>query len=345
MTSAAIAVYGATGHTGQFVLRELERRGYQTVPIGRSERAPAAGGYADAQRLWRRAVCDDPDALDEALRGTGAVINCAGPFLDTAPAVIEAALRAGIHYFDVTAEQRSVRQSLATYHDEARHRGSVVMPAVAFYGGLADLLATEATRGARSVERIEVGMALDCWHPTAGTRRTGERNTARRFVVADGRFTPVPRPAPVREWTFPAPFCVQQVVAMPLAEIVTISRHIAARNVCSYLNTAPLRDLEDPHTPAPIAVDPSGRSAQQFVMEVRATSGDDRAEITVTGRDIYAVTAPIVAEACARVLADPPATGGAFAPAELFDASDFLHALEPHLAIVRTDGDRSARRP
>lgn len=344
MTSGPIAVYGATGHTGQFVLRELERRGYQAVPIGRSEGAPAAGGYAVAPGRWRRAACDDPDALDEALRGSGAVINCAGPFLDTAPAVIEAALRAGIHYFDVTAEQRSVRQSLATYHDEARHRGSVVIPAVAFYGGLADLLAAEATRGARSVECIEVGMALDCWHPTAGTRRTGERNTARRFVIADGRFTPLPRPAPVREWTFPAPFGVQQMAAVPLAEIVTIGRHVAARNVCSYLNTAPLRDLEDPRTPAPIATDPSGRSSQQFVMEVRAEWGEHRGQIAVAGCDIYAATALIVVEACARVLEDPPATGGAFAPAELFDSRDFLRALEPYLAIVPTCDERSASR-
>ena len=154
----------------------------------------------------------------------------------------------------------------------------------------------------------------------------------------------MPRPAPVREWTFPAPFCVQQVVAVPLAEIVTISRHIAARNVCSYLNMAPLRDLEDPRTPVPIAADPSGRSSQQFVMEIHATSPDHRAEIAVAGRDIYAITASIVAEACARMLTDRPATGGAFAPAELFDAGDFLHSLEPHLAIVRTDGDHSARR-
>jgi hypothetical protein len=37
--------------------------------------------------------------------GAAAVINCAGPFLDTAAAVLDAALRARIHYFDVAAEQ------------------------------------------------------------------------------------------------------------------------------------------------------------------------------------------------------------------------------------------------
>jgi short subunit dehydrogenase-like uncharacterized protein len=334
MSAQTVAVYGASGHTGKFVLRELERRGYATVSIGRSQVAPASDAGRGAPGAWRQASCDDPDALDEALRGTRAVINCAGPFLDTAPALVEAALRAGIHYLDVTAEQRSVRQSLGTYHEEARQRGIVVLPAMAFYGGLADLLAAAVTRGAPSADSIEIGVALDYWHPTDGTRVTGDRNTARRLVIADGRLAPLPRPAPVRDWTFPEPFGVQKVVAVPLSEIVTIHRHISVRDVCSYMNLAPLRDLEDLRTPPPTASDSSGRSSQRFVMDVQAASGNHRTRITATGRDIYAVTAPIVVEACARVLADPPTTGGAFAPAQLFEANDFLASLMPHFEAI-----------
>ncbi|MGA7538296.1 MAG: saccharopine dehydrogenase NADP-binding domain-containing protein [Steroidobacteraceae bacterium] len=337
MDLKAVAVYGATGHTGAFVLRELERRGLRTVSIGRNGASLSETGQPDApRREWRRASCDDPDALDEALRGTGAVVNCAGPFLDTASALIEAALRTGIHYFDITAEQRSVRLSLATYHEEARARGIVVLPAMAFFGGLADLLAAEVTRGTSSIECIEIGVALDYWHPTEGTRKTGDRNTARRLVIAGGRLAPVPKPAPVRDWTFPEPFGLQEVVAVPLSEIVTISRHIAVRNVCSYMNSAPLRDLNDPRTPPPTKTDPLGRSSQRFVMDVHATAGGDRRRIAVAGRDIYAITAPIVVEACMRILSDPPAAGGAYAPAELFDAKSFISALVPHLRVVRS---------
>lgn len=325
MNSHTVAVYGATGHTGRFVVHELGSRGCPTISIGRTRARPAESRVAD---------CDDPDALDEALRGASAVINCAGPFLDTAPALIEAALRAGIHYFDVSAEQRSVRQSLSTYHEEARERGAVVLPAMAFYGGLADLLAAEVTRDAASVDCIEVGVALDYWHPTEGTRKTGERNTARRLVIASGRLAPLQQPAPTRDWTFPEPFGVQRVVAVPLSEIVTISRHIPVRDLCSYMNTAPLRDLADRGTPPPKASDPSGRSSQRFVMDVRAVSGDGRTRIAVTGRDIYAITAPVVVEACLRVLDDPPPTGGAYAPAQLFDSSSFLRSLAPHLQVM-----------
>lgn len=334
MNARAIAVYGAAGHTGRFVARELERRGYAAVWIARNPAAPAGDSPLDARR-WRQASCDDPDTLDEALRGTSAVINCAGPFLDTAPALIEAALRAGIHYFDITAEQRSARQSLGTYHDEARHHGTVVVPAMAFYGGLADLLAAELARGARSVECIEIAVALDFWHPTEGTRETGERNTARRLIVAEGRLAPVPRPAPVRDWPFPEPFGMQEVVAVPLSEIVTIHRHIAASHVHSFISSSPLRDLADPRTPPPTASDPSGRSSQRFLMDVHVVSDGHRTRIAAMGHDIYAISAPLVVEACARVLENPPAIGGAYAPAELFDPDEFLAALAPHLEIER----------
>lgn len=336
MSMQAVAVYGATGHTGRFVLDELERRGWPAIAIGRSPAPPSDDPHWNTRRQWRRAPCEDPDALDEALRGAGAVINCAGPFLDTAPAVIEAALRAGIHYLDVAAEQRAVRQSLATFHEEARERGTVILPAMAFYGGLADLLAAEVVRGAHTVERLEIGVALDYWHPTRGTRETGNRNTARRLVVADGRLAPIPQPAPAGRWTFPEPFGTQQVVAVTLSEIITIHRHIAVRNACSYMNAAPLRDLREPRTPPPTASDPSGASSQRFVMDVQAVLGAGRARIAVAGRDIYAITAPIVVEACVRVLAQPPAAGGAYAPAELFDTSRFLATLAPALSVMRS---------
>ncbi len=333
--SSTVAVYGATGHTAGFVARELERRGIAVRPISRQTFTGSTQPEGGGTWVWLSASCDDPDALDRALDGTNAVINCAGPFLDTAPAVIEAALRAGIHYFDITAEQRSVRQTLATYSAEARDKGVVVLPAMAFYGGLADLLAAEACRGFRAVDLVLIGVALDYWHPTAGTRRTGERNTARRLVVSGGRLTPLPSPAPTGRWRFPAPFGDLPVRGVPLSEIITISRHIAAGRIESFISEAPLQDLGRADTPPPTPAEADGRSSQKFVMDVVA-SGEGRSQrIAAFGRDIYAVSAPLVVEACARVLSQDHPKGGTYAPAELFDPQDFLAALRSDIQIER----------
>ncbi len=319
-----IAVYGAGGHTGRFVAQELRRRGQAAIVISRREPSALAKltGYPEAS--CRQARCEEPDALDQALRGASAVINCAGPFMDTAPALIESALRLGIHYVDVTAEQRTALEAFETYREAARERKVAILPAVAFFGGLADLLATAATAGARSVEDISIGVALDSWQPTQGTRKTGERNTARRCVISDGRLAPLPDPAPKTDWQFPAPFGEQPVVAVPLSEIITISRHIEARSVMSFMNAAPLSDLRDAKTPPPKPVDSSGRSAQRFMMDVIATCDAGRRRMTATGQDIYAVSAPLAVEACMRVVSDPPRSGGTFAAGEMFEPRSFL---------------------
>ena len=247
--------------------------------------------------------------------------------------MIEASLRIGTHYLDIAAEQRSVRQTLATYSEEAMEKGIVVLPAMAFYGGLADLLVAQLCTGLRTVEEILIGVALDHWHPTAGTRRTGERNTARRVIVSGGRLAPLPA-FPVRgRWRFPLPFGDQPVAGVPLSEIITISRHITASRIESFMNEAPLEDLRRADTPPPRSEDPSGRSAQRFVMDVAASGDGISRRIAAFGRDIYAVSAPLVVEACIRVLSQRPRRGGTFAPAELFDPQDFLAALSSDIRL------------
>src|SRR3546814_14906101 len=103
-------------------------------------------------------------------------IYCAGPFLGTATPLIEAALRAGVHYLDVTAEQAVAAATFERFDAAALRAGVVVAPAMAFYGGLADALATVAVDEWPAADEIGIGVALDSWQPTAGTRPTGKRN-------------------------------------------------------------------------------------------------------------------------------------------------------------------------
>jgi hypothetical protein len=323
--SPRIAVYGAYGHTGRFVVAELLRRGFVPVACGR-----------DAARLQelaattgvevRVAATDDPAALDAAFAGTAAVLHCAGPFLDTAASVLDAALRARIHYLDVAAEQRAVVDTFAR-DAEAKAAGVTVLPAMAFYGGLADLLTSAALDGASDADTVDIAVALDGWHPTRGTRLTGERNHYPRTYIEQGRSRTVPDPAPARETDFPAPFGRLETVLLPLSEAVVVPHHIACRNLHSWMNLAPLRDLRDPATPSPVAADDSGRSAQRFVVDVRVCRSNRSSRAIASGRDIYAVTAPLLVEALQRILDGRARGNGALAAGQAFDARDFLGAL------------------
>lgn len=318
---SAVAVFGATGHTGRFVVDALARRGLSPIAVGR-DKARLQALHGSGARV---ASIEDPASLDRAFEGVGAVINCAGPFLDTAAPVIAAALRAGIHYLDVTAEQAAAADAFG-FDRQAKAAGATLLPAMAFYGGLADLLATAAMGEWTSADAIEVAVALDSWRPTPGTRRTGERNHFPRQVVSGGRLRLLADPPPRRVWDFAPPFGPQEVVGLPLAETITISRHLAAPEVHSFMNLAPLADLRDPKTPPPVAADASGRSDQMFLIEVVAQDGGERRRASAQGRDIYAITAPLIAEAARRLL-DGEARPGAFAAGELFEPQGFLAAL------------------
>jgi hypothetical protein len=278
---------------------------------------------------WRRASVDEPASLDRALHGAVAVINCAGPFLDTSTPVIEAAIRMRVHYLDVAAEQRAVLNVFECHADAAAASGIAVLPGMAFFGGLADLLATAAAGDWPDVDSIDIGVALNSWHPTAGTRLTGQRNQYQRLVVSQGRLTGLASPPPAREWQFRNPFGMQKMIALPLSETITISRHLRVGELHSYMNLAPLTDLRDPTTPAPVASDASGQSSQQFAMEIIAERGRETRRIAATGRDIYAVTAPLVVEALERVVDGRAKALGVTTAGATFDARDFLDSLAP----------------
>jgi len=118
-----------------------------------------------------------------------------------------------------------------------------------------------------------------------------------------------------------------------------INRHLRVGNLHTYINHAALRDLRDPNTPPPVAADETGRSSQRFLVEVIARSGDKVRRAIAHGRDIYAVSAPLVCEAAERILGGEVQAVGAYSPGELFDANGFLQALTPiHLTFrVTTD--------
>lgn len=326
-----VIVYGATGHTGRFVVAELARRGLAPVLSGRNPVTLAELGKALPGLDVRPASVDDPVSLDRAFLGAAAVVNCAGPFLDTALPVAAAAVRAGAHYLDVTAEQAVVQELYTAYADVT---DVTVLPATAFYGGLADLLATAAASDWDEIDDITVAIGLDRWWPTEGTRVTGRRNTAPRLVVEGGHLVPAPTPAPERDWPFPLPVGPQHVVGLPFSETVVIAHHLPTRRLETFLATVALEDLRDPRTPAPDAVDASGRSAQQFVVEVVVRRGAERRRWSAAGQDIYAITAPLVGEAVERLLSGRSTARGAVAPGEAFDAVGFLAALaQGHLTV------------
>ncbi|WP_405596551.1 MULTISPECIES: saccharopine dehydrogenase family protein [unclassified Streptomyces] len=332
-----VAVFGAYGHTGRFVVAELVERGFVPVLSGRD--ADQLKALAHERGLEARAATvHDPEALERALAGAAAVINCAGPFASTAAPVIEAALRAKVPYLDVAAEIEANIDTFAHFAGRARREGAVIVPAMAFFGGLGDLLITAAMGDWTEADEAHIAYGLSSWHPTAGTRRSGavsrERRGERRMRYVGGRWEYRADAPPTMEWDFPAPMGPQPVIGeFTMADVVTVPSHLPISDVTTYMTAAAVRDIAAPDTPAPTAADAYGRSGQTFLIDALVRSGGAERRAVARGQDIYAVTAPLVVEALERVLSGRTRTVGVAAAGEIFDATEFLRALAPHITL------------
>src|SRR4029453_10137715 len=88
--SGTVTVFGAYGHTGRFVAAELRRRGIAAILSGRDRVKLDSLGPVHPDSDLRIASIEDPASLDRALEDAEIVINCAGPFGETARALIGA---------------------------------------------------------------------------------------------------------------------------------------------------------------------------------------------------------------------------------------------------------------
>ncbi|MFG1711102.1 saccharopine dehydrogenase family protein [Nonomuraea sp. M3C6] len=337
-SSRNVAVFGAYGHTGRFVVAELRERGYVPLLLGRDQDKLLALVQAQPGLEARQASVDDPASLDRALNGAAAVINCAGPFAATAAPLVKAALRAGIPYVDVAAEIEANLDTFAHFAERARAAGTVVVPAMAFYGGLGDLLVTTAMGDWTAADEAHIAYGLSIWHPTAGTLASGtvsgQRRGGRRVRYTGGRLEYHDDALPTLEWPFPAPLGPQNVIGeFTMADIVTIPSHLAVPEVRTYMTAKAAADLSAPDASAPAAVDERGRSAQTFVVDVLVRSDGTERRVVAAGQDIYAISAPLAVEAVDRILTGRTRTTGVASAGAVFNAPDFLRALSPHLSL------------
>ncbi|KFZ81032.1 saccharopine dehydrogenase [Amycolatopsis sp. MJM2582] len=327
-----VAVFGAYGHTGRFVVAELRERGFGVLAVGRDEAKLRGLPWSDVE--IRQASVDDPASLDRAFAGADAVINAAGPFADTAAPVIEAALRAGVPYLDVAAELEANMDTFADFGERAG--GATVIPAMAFFGGLGDLMVTAAMGEWTSADEAHIAYALSSWHPTEGTRAAGkvsrERRDGKRIRFSGGRIERREDALPELDWDFPEPFGTRAVLGeFTMADVVTVPSHLDIPEVTTYMTVNAAREVVAPQTPTRAA---DGPSAEEFVVDVVVRSGGEERRIVAQGQDIYAITAPLVVEAAQRVLDGRVKATGVVSAGGTFDAPDFLAALAPRITVT-----------
>jgi hypothetical protein len=151
-----ILIYGAYGYSGQLVVREAVKRGLRPKVAGRDPRRTAAVA-ARFGLDWVAVSLDDEPGLNRALSDFAVVAHCAGPFERTAAPMVEACLRTGTHYLDLTGEA-DVFAAIYARHDDAVEAGVALVPGAGF-----DVVARYVRR------RASNGQSHDL-QPGSGTR-------------------------------------------------------------------------------------------------------------------------------------------------------------------------------
>lgn len=123
-------LYGANGYTARLIAREAKTRGLRPILGGRDRKTiePLARELGLEHRIFG---IDDAAALATGLRGAKLVLNCAGPFVRTAPPLIAGCLAAKVSYLDITGEIDAIEHA-ARNDDAARAAGVSVIPSVGF---------------------------------------------------------------------------------------------------------------------------------------------------------------------------------------------------------------------
>ena len=163
-------IYGATGYTGKLVSKAAKLAGMKPLLAGRNEarlKAIAAQHAFEYQAI----SLDEPEALDAGLSQVDAVLNIAGPFSQTCAPMLDACLRTGTHYFDITGEI-DVFEYCAAQDQKAKDAGIMVMPGTGFDVVPSDCLAAHMKARMPDAKQLVLGISGFAGM-SRGTAKTG----------------------------------------------------------------------------------------------------------------------------------------------------------------------------
>lgn len=185
-----ILIYGANGFTGQLLVEEAVRLGLEPVLAGRSGREVRR--LASRHGLeYRIASLSEPEFLDVMLDGVACVAHVAGPFEDTYRPMLDACIRTGTHYVDITGEI-DVLEAIAARNTELSAANVVAIPGAGFDVVPSDCLVAHTAARLPDAHSLTVFVSAD-GRPSRGTAKTSIRSIdSPSRVRRNGEIVPFP---------------------------------------------------------------------------------------------------------------------------------------------------------
>ncbi len=187
-----LMIYGATGYTGRMAAEYAVAQGLEIVIAGRDhDKLRVLAAQLDVPyRVFT------PDALTaDSLEGGGVLVNFAGPFAQTADALMRGCIKAGVDYLDITAEINVYRlaERLGT---EAAKSGVMLLPGVGWDVVPTDCLAVHVARRVQNPQSLSIALQVAGSMSRGSARSVSEIIGAGLLARIDGQLVATPDAQP-----------------------------------------------------------------------------------------------------------------------------------------------------
>lgn len=316
-----LLVYGANGYTGTLIAELARSSDLTPVLAGRNAQTIAA--LAERLGFEHRVFgLDGPSTVDACLEGIAVVLHCAGPFSRTAAPMVDACLRMGVHYLDVTGEV-AVFEALMGRASEARAAKVMLLPGVGFDVVPSDCLAVHTARRIAQPTRLRIailGLGASMSHGTATTMVEGLSNGS--WVRRGGKLTRIAPGSLTRKFDFGRGPRI--TMAVPWGDLATAYHSTGIPDIETYfsinrgmlwgartmgrlpwlLGSAPVQRFMKARVdarPAGPTADERDKGKSIFVVEVENAAGQRAVSRLETGNG-YSLTAMAALHIAKRVL-------------------------------------------
>jgi short subunit dehydrogenase-like uncharacterized protein len=291
-----LLIYGANGYTGLMAAQQAKALGLNFEIAGRdAERLEALATRLNVP--FRVFPADDQSA--QYLAGIDVLLNFAGPFAQTAEALMRACMKAGVDYLDITAEINVYRLAERLGADAAQEK-IMLLPGVGWDVATTDCLAVHVAARVSQPHTLSIALQVPGSMSRGSALSVSEIIGAGQLSRVDGQLIATPDVQP-QHFDFGA----GPVLCYPLSfgDLVTGWHSTGIPNISMFVNLS-----DEPFPEGDLSRLPDGPSAEQrevhrarAVAHVIGADGQGARSVieTVNG---YSFTPLAAIEAARRVL-------------------------------------------
>jgi short subunit dehydrogenase-like uncharacterized protein len=230
-------LYGSYGYTGQLITRFAKDYGLSPILAGRNEEKLKAQA-AETGFPYRTVDLKDKATLEKALSEVSVVLHAAGPFSHTFQPMVEACLKTGTHYTDITGEVR-VFEAAAQLDQAAREAGILIMPGTGFDVVPTDCLALQLKEQLPDATELKLAFSsLGAGGPSRGTAKSAVEILGQKGAIRkDGKISRVPLGHEGMEVDFGPK--KRFVMAIPWGDLSSAWHSTGIPNITTYMGVKP----------------------------------------------------------------------------------------------------------